>query len=108
MAVDVADDTVLAELLQPHRNASKLWAVTWPKLVAIALFLGVWQIVVWSGWKPEYILPSPFTVLNELVHHLGDWSSAAWVTLRRAVIGFAIAILVGAVIGIAVARSRIL
>jgi NitT/TauT family transport system permease protein len=107
-AVDVADDTVVAELLQPHRNGRKLWAVTWPKLVAVALFIGVWQVIVWTGWKPQYIVPSPFTVFDALFHDFGDLSSAAWVTLKRAAIGFAIAILVGGVIGVAVARSRIL
>ena len=38
---------------------------SWPKLLAVAIFIGAWQVVVWTGWKPEYVLPSPFTVLDQ-------------------------------------------
>ena len=41
--------------------ATRLWAATWPKLAAIAIALLLWQVVVWSGWKPEYRLPAPAT-----------------------------------------------
>ena len=44
----------------------RIWAATWPKLAALALVLGVWQVVVWSGWKtavraarPAAGLPGP-------------------------------------------------
>ena len=36
-----------------------MWAGLWPKLAAAALLLAVWQAVVWSGWKPDYVLPGP-------------------------------------------------
>ena len=26
----------------------------WPKLAAIALGIALWQVVVWSGWKPTF------------------------------------------------------
>src|SRR5215470_3307178 len=84
------------------KRAAKVWAATWPKLLAIALFNGAWQVLVWTGWKPEDVLPSPFTVFNDMIHNLGDLSQAAFVTLKRAVVGFAVAIAVGSFIGIAV------
>ena len=37
----------------------RVWVATWPKLAAVALALGVWQVVVWTGWRPEYVLPGP-------------------------------------------------
>src|SRR5262245_45089546 len=105
MAVETADAVLVADLRTRSARGrsvwSGLWSATWPKLVAIALFIGAWQVVVWTGWKPQYILPSPFTVLDNLVHDLGNMSSAAWVTLRRAIIGFAVAIVVGGIVGIA-------
>lgn len=91
----------------PNRGA-RCWAAAWPKVLAVGLFFGAWQVVVWTGWKPEYIVPSPFTVLNQLGHDLADLSSSAWVTLRRAAVGFALAIVIGGVLGVAVARSRVL
>ena len=57
------------ELAVPPRRsrASRIWAATWPKLGAIAIALLLWQIVVWSGWKPEYVLPGPVDGLQGAV-----------------------------------------
>ena len=81
-----------------------------PILLAIAIFIGVWQVVVWSGWRPDYLLPGPATVFAEL----GDiavqpafWQALAR-TLVRAVVGFSLAVLIGTAIGLAAARSRTL
>src|SRR5580765_7180464 len=109
MAVDtITLDALATSGTAPPSRGAKLWAATWPKLVAFGLFTAAWQIVVWSGWKPEYILPSPLTVYNGLLHNLGDMTSPAILTLQRAILGYAIAIAVGGFIGIAVARVRIL
>jgi len=109
VTADAIESPALADMRRrgPGRAAS-LWAAAWPKLLAVGLFFGAWQVVVWTGWKPEYIVPSPFTVVNQLAHDLTDLSSSAWVTLRRAAVGFALAIVIGGVLGIAVARSRVL
>ena len=90
------------------RRLAKVWRALWPKLLAVALFVGGWQIVVWSGWKPEYIIPSPFTVFDAMIHDARFLWDSAMVTLRRGVFGFIIAILIGGFVGIAVARSKIL
>jgi NitT/TauT family transport system permease protein len=86
----------------------QVWAWLWPKMLAILMVLAFWQLVVWTGWKPEYVLPSPFTTLSALFDMLGTdrfWS-ALGTTMIRAVIGFTIALLVGTAIGIAVAKVR--
>ncbi len=79
----------------------------WPKLVALAIALGAWQLVVLSGWKPIWLLPSPLTVFGELWKQFlgGDLVAAVAVTLRRAAVGYALAVLVGGIIGILVVRS---
>ncbi len=88
----------------------RLWQSTWPKLLAVGMALLVWQLVVWSGWRPPYVLPGPAAVATDLWHGLGtiDFWSALATTLRRAVTGFAIAAVVGLTLGLAVARSRTL
>jgi len=91
----------------PSRPA-KIWSAVWPKLGAIAIALFVWQCVVWSGWKPEYVLPSPFTVLDYLFSNLDSFVDGAKVTLERAVVGYAIAVVIGPALGALIARSRIL
>ena len=35
----------------PGRIARKGWAATWPKLLAIAIVLAIWELVALSGWK---------------------------------------------------------
>jgi NitT/TauT family transport system permease protein len=88
----------------------RLWSATWPKIAAIVLFFGVWQLVVWSGWKPEYVLPGPRAVLKELWSGLQDGTilDATATTLRRALIGFSLAVVIGGLIGSVVARSKVL
>ena len=88
----------------------RLWSASWPKLAALALALLLWQAVVWSGWKPEYVLPSPFTVFAELGGRLGDGTmlAAVAITMRRALSGFALAAVAGVVIGSLVSRIPVL
>ncbi|MBK9739524.1 MAG: ABC transporter permease [Actinobacteria bacterium] len=84
----------------------KAWAWIWPKALAILLVLSVWQVVVWSGWRPTYVLPSPAETLQTLWQMLGTerfWS-ALQTTLLRAVMGFALALVIGTAIGVLVAR----
>jgi NitT/TauT family transport system permease protein len=107
MAVDTADAVLITELMaKPARR--KLWPAVWPKLLAVAIFIGAWQVVVWLHWKPEYVVPSPFTVLDQLRHDLGTLTGSVGVTMRRAGEGFGLAIVIGAAIGLAVARLPIL
>jgi NitT/TauT family transport system permease protein len=107
MAVDTADAVLITELMaKPARR--KLWPAVWPKLLAVAIFIGAWQVVVWLHWKPEYVVPSPFTVLDQLRHDLGTLTGSVGVTMRRAGVGFGLAILIGAAIGLAVARLPVL
>ncbi len=86
----------------------RTWSATWPKLGAIAIALVSWQCVVWSGWKPEYVLPGPTTVLANLFDNLSTYANAAVVTLQRAFVGYAIAVAIGTLVGALIARSRIL
>ncbi|MER3452629.1 MAG: ABC transporter permease [Acidimicrobiia bacterium] len=95
-----------AERRQPR--LVKIANATWPKLLAIALFLGLWQAVVWSGWKPEYAIPSPFTVVDVFWHERAVLWEAARTTMERALKGYAIALVIGVTIGLLVARSKIL
>ena len=49
-----------------HRwNARSIWAATWPKLLAIGLVIGAWEIVHLTGWK-QFVLPGPGTVFANL------------------------------------------
>ncbi|MBM7078899.1 MULTISPECIES: ABC transporter permease [Micromonospora] len=91
-------------------RGARLWASTWPKLAALAIAIGLWQVVVWSGWKPPYSLPGPVTVAEELARQAGGrqlWDGLA-TTLQRAALGYVFSVAVGLLVGLAVARSKVL
>lgn len=72
-------------------------------LIAIAVIIVVWQIVFWLQLQPDYVLPGPLQVWNALeVQREQDllWESAIN-SIRRAVQGFLIAIVIATPIGLA-------
>ncbi len=88
-------------------GARNIWAATWPKVLAIGLVLGLWEIVHLSGWK-KLVLPGPGAVFANLwaqMQHAVLWQ-AIDITMRRAVIGFALSVLIGALIGALVSRIK--
>jgi NitT/TauT family transport system permease protein len=70
--------------------------------------VALWQVVVWSGWRESYVLPGPAAVFGELADRVrtSSYWEAIGVTMTRGVIGFAVATVIGLVLGIAVARIR--
>ena len=111
--VRLDDSATAADIERRGRDRAdlgrRIWLATWPKVAAIALALLLWQIVVWSGWRPEYVLPAPATVFDRLGELIADGTvfEAVAVTMRRALVGFALAVAIGVVVGGIVASSKI-
>jgi len=115
MATEIATGFALPEISEaaspPHgAPALQVWRNVWPKVAAVGLALAAWQVVVWSGWKPDYVLPGPAAVLGRLAADLrhADFYVGVAITLRRALIGYAIAVAIGSAVGILVARVSLL
>jgi NitT/TauT family transport system permease protein len=88
-----------------RERAARVWAAAWPKLAAVALVWVVWELVHLSGWK-KFVLPGPGVTLSNLRDQLGTgllWH-AIGDTLERAVVGYAVALVIGSVVGLLVAR----
>jgi NitT/TauT family transport system permease protein len=80
---------------------------TWRWRVAgYVLFIGTWQLLSTFVFEP-YQLPSPLAVVQEMweILRAGDFWENFWATLKHLGIGFAIAFVVGTVVGIAMGRS---
>jgi NitT/TauT family transport system permease protein len=112
----MATDTTLAGLdaleLAPAPRAAgagerarRIWAATWPKLAAVALVWVIWELIHLTGWK-KFVLPGPGVTLSNLWqqakagllwHAVGD-------TVLRALIGYLVALVIGTVVGLLVAR----
>ena len=92
---------------QPERGrlARKAWAALWPKLLAIALVLVVWELIALSGWN-HLVFKGPGPVFSDLwqqMQHGMLWASIGW-TMYSAAIGYAVALIIGSVVGLLVAR----
>ena len=90
-----------------HRLTARFWTGLWPVGLAIILVLAIWQVIHLSGWKKQ-IFPGPGTTLANLGDQLktGLLWHAIGTTAYRAVLGFALAVLIGGVIGALVSRIR--
>ncbi len=94
----------------PRWSAGRAWRAVWPGLLATGLAVAAWEAVHLSGWKPDYVLPSPATVGGELLAFLGEpkfWL-ALGNTVTRALLGFGLSLVIGTVLGLAVSSSRVL
>ncbi|MFF2551261.1 ABC transporter permease [Nocardia sp. NPDC058058] len=98
------------EALPDRRSGwpGRIWSATWPALAAAALAVGLWELVVLSGWKDPWVLPGPGEVLPRLWRDLTDpgfWAGLGS-TMRRAAGGFALSIGAGIVLAVIAIRPR--
>jgi NitT/TauT family transport system permease protein len=103
-------DALDTPIAPAQTRAARFWAGAWPKILALALFFGAWQVVVWSGVKPPYVIPGPTLVLERFFHDIANAQllHATVTTMGRAGIGYAMSVGVGLLVGLAVARNRVL
>jgi NitT/TauT family transport system permease protein len=107
-AIAGLDNLDLVQVTPRLRLPEKIWAAVWPKLLALAIVLGAWQLVYLSGWKSPAVFPGPATVLPDLwgqAQHGLLWS-AIGTTMKRAVIGFGLALIIGSFVGALVSRIK--
>jgi NitT/TauT family transport system permease protein len=79
----------------------------WSPLIVLAAVLLLWQLVVTLFRVPEYLFPSPLQIAREFVEFKGALLEAAWKTFWVTLVGFAIAIVVGVMLGFLIGSSRL-
>ncbi|WP_326727926.1 ABC transporter permease [Streptomyces phaeochromogenes] len=79
-----------------------------PPIVAVALVLVVWQVLVWAKVTDSYKLPAPSAVWNELTDawRQGTLLEYIWTSVSRGLLGFAMALAIGTPLGLLVARVK--
>jgi len=77
-------------------------------LLAVALVLAVWQLVVLSGRFPIWTVPGPQQVGEALVRaaHNGQLWEALRTSLTRGIMGFALSVAIGTPLGILISRVK--
>jgi len=91
------------------RLARKAWSAIWPKLLAVGLVLGAWQLFYLSNFHDDTasgLIKGPGAGLANLWDQLehGQLWGAIGNTLETAVIGYLVAMLIGSVLGAIVSR----
>jgi NitT/TauT family transport system permease protein len=117
-SLSAQDDRELQRRLRRGSLGHRLWAASWPKLLAVGIALAIWQLVYLSGWREDYLLPSPATVLGNLWNMAtgqDPQASSQWllwrevrITMQRGLTGFGVSLVVGTLLGIAVSQWKVL
>ena len=79
-----------------------------PPIVAVALVLVVWQILVWAKVTDSYKLPAPSAVWDEVrtAWLEGTLLDYIWTSVSRGLLGFMMALAIGTPLGLLVARVK--
>jgi ABC-type nitrate/sulfonate/bicarbonate transport system permease component len=81
--------------------------VLWP-LVALAVLIGIWQVLAVSGAFPAYIFASPASVARYIPANLPKLLGATAVTLKEMGLGYLLALAGGVVLGVLITQIKIL
>ncbi len=79
-----------------------------PPIVFLALLVVVWQLAFLAEIKPPYALPSPAHVWETFTATVQDGRAfeAIWISLSRGAFGFALSLVIGTLLGLAMWWSR--
>ena len=80
-----------------------------PPVVAAVLFVVLWQVLWASAIWPEFKLPAPGAVLDQLGARVasGQALDILWTSVHRAVLGFLLALVIATPLGLLVANVRL-
>jgi NitT/TauT family transport system permease protein/putative hydroxymethylpyrimidine transport system permease protein len=77
-------------------------------LLVIALLVGAWEVLARAGAVEDYLLPAPSDVARALYEDRSLLASDAWVTAKEVLLGFALALVLGVAVAIALHLSPVL
>ncbi|MEN8672505.1 ABC transporter permease subunit [Nocardioides sp.] len=98
---------------RPGPGVRRAVEVVWPKLLAVLIVVALWQAIYASGWKPDYRFASPADTVERLWFVMsGNGPFNFWMgvqnTIMRGIQGFALSLVIGTILGIAVSQWRVL
>jgi NitT/TauT family transport system permease protein len=108
-AIAGLDSLELAQAKDNHRFVRRSWSAIWPKLLAIALVLVVWELFYlynFNGDSADHLVPGPVAGIANLWDQFTTaqlWQ-AIETTVQTAVTGYLLALVIGSAIGALVSR----
>jgi NitT/TauT family transport system permease protein len=112
----VAEDTAsvgagLDALDTPPTSDTRSWGrrflhQLWPPVLVLFIVVAIWQALWAAAFWPEFKLPAPTAVWGQIWQLVtsGQILELFWVSVHRAVIGFAISLLIAVPLGLAIAN----
>lgn len=83
-----------------------LHAAPWVFFVGLIL---LWELVCWTWDLPAFVLPAPSAIVQAFFNvDFSRWLTHLWATLRVALMGFALSIVISIPLAIAMMRSELL
>jgi NitT/TauT family transport system permease protein len=79
-------------------------AIPW---IFVTGLLAIWELACIALHVPVFVLPRPSQVTVSLYNQFGPIIDNSWTTLLRTLFGFAIAVVLGVVLGLAIGSSRL-
>jgi NitT/TauT family transport system permease protein len=79
----------------------------WSPVILLVAFIVLWQLVVTVFNIADYIFPSPWQIALQFGEFKGALFEAAWKTFWVTMLGFAISIVVGVLLGFLIGSSRL-
>lgn len=110
-ALEAGLDALETVVVAPPRSWGRTaWHAFWPVAAVLLILLAVWQAVYLAGLKPEYALPSPQQTWETFLLAVQDGTAwrAVSLSLQRGGVGFVISVVVGVVLGVAMATIPLL
>ena len=95
----------------PGRHGSRTWVVQWSAhlfpVAIVAVVLIAWEIASRVGYFPRYLLPAPTGIAARLMEFRGLIARESLVTLEEILLGFALSVLIGIPLAVALTSSRV-
>ncbi|MBX3551193.1 MAG: ABC transporter permease [Pseudolabrys sp.] len=85
--------------------SNEAWIKASPWLCTVALFV-LWEAAVWVLNIPPFFLPPPSAIAQAFVDYSGPLLRNSWVTLYATMLGFAMAVGFGLLLGLVIGWSR--
>jgi NitT/TauT family transport system permease protein len=79
----------------------------WAPMALLVAMLVLWQALVTALEVPEYLFPSPWQVAQQFAEFKGPILQAAWATFWVTMVGFALSIVAGVLLGFLIGSSRL-
>jgi NitT/TauT family transport system permease protein len=74
----------------------------------VAGLLVAWELACAAFRIPAFVLPSPWVIALSLYKYFGPIVENSWATLARTLVGFAIAVVLGVLLGLGIGSSRLI